>query len=227
MKKMFLSIVVCFLLFLSVLCGCNGPKDKKDKESYEIVVEYDSNTLNSRFGFMHPDDFSDMTDMGVFWQRPHPGPSIWGEIETKSGVFNWDDCDHEVKRSQKYGVNISVCDKQHKGLIEILNNLHSNMKQGKGSEVIETTINKLIRYTKEHFKTEEDLFQKYDYPEKENHQNEHNEFIRKVSDFQSDFKSGQILISVNLLQFLKTWLFNHISVADKKYGPFLQSKGIV
>ncbi len=28
---------------------------------------------------MHPDDFQDMTDLGVFWQRSHPSPFIWGE----------------------------------------------------------------------------------------------------------------------------------------------------
>jgi len=112
MKKMLLSFVISFLLIFGVLCGCTQQDNSHSEENKSIddnggvITEYDSNTLNSRFGFMHPDDFQDMTDMGVFWQRPHPGPFIWDEIETSSGVFNWDGCDEEVKNSQKYGVNI-------------------------------------------------------------------------------------------------------------------------
>ncbi|KYK22237.1 hypothetical protein AYK24_02485 [Thermoplasmatales archaeon SG8-52-4] len=102
MKTRFLSIVFSFLLILSVLYGCT--EQKKDNDT--ISIEYDVNTLTSRFGFMHPDDFQDMTDLGIFWQRPHPGPFIWNEIETSQGVFNWDRCDKEVRNSQKYGVNI-------------------------------------------------------------------------------------------------------------------------
>jgi len=105
MNKMFLSFIICFLLIFGVLCGCTEQETKSNDDG-DILVEYDTNTLNSRFGFMHPDDFQDMTDLGVFWQRPHPGPFIWGEIETSPGVFNWDSCDEEVKNSQKYGVNI-------------------------------------------------------------------------------------------------------------------------
>jgi hypothetical protein len=104
MKKVLL-LIISLLLIINLLSGCNEQK-KNDYDNFDILVEYDSNTLNSRFGFMHPDDFEDMTDMGVFWQRPHPGPFIWNEIETSPGVFDWERCDKEVKNSQRYGVNI-------------------------------------------------------------------------------------------------------------------------
>ena len=103
MNKLFLSLVILILLTLCVLYGCLEQKTEND---YEILTEYDIKTLNSRFGFMHPDNFQDMTDLGIFWQRPHPGPFIWGEIEKNPGVFNWDGPDTEVRNSQKYGVNI-------------------------------------------------------------------------------------------------------------------------
>ena len=106
MKKSLIFFLITLLL-LNVLSGCTEQKSKID-DDFDIIIEYDINTVNSRFGFMHPDDFEDMTDIGIFWQRPHPGPFIWGEIETSQGVFNWDGCDKEVLRSQKYGVNILV-----------------------------------------------------------------------------------------------------------------------
>ena len=106
MKKMFLSFVICLLLIFVVLCGCTEQKNKSNDGVGSVLIEYDGNTINSRFGFMHPDNFQDMIDLDVFWQRPHPGPFIWGKIETSPGVFDWDGCDEEVKNSQRYGVNI-------------------------------------------------------------------------------------------------------------------------
>jgi hypothetical protein len=95
-------------LIFNFLYGCTEQNQiENDKENNDTIqIEYDRNTLNSRFGFMHPDDFQDMTDIGIFWQRPHPGPFIWSEIETSPDVYNWDRCDEEVINSQNYGVNI-------------------------------------------------------------------------------------------------------------------------
>jgi hypothetical protein len=110
MKKIYFTFTISLLILFSVFCGCttnDKTSDIKEEElDGEIIFEYDKNTINSRFGFMHPDDFHDMAEMGIFWQRPHPGPFIWGQIEKESGIYNWDDCDKEVKRSQKYGANI-------------------------------------------------------------------------------------------------------------------------
>lgn len=105
MKKIILLLVISLLLLVSVFSGCTEQENKNDYKN-DILVEYDINTINSRFGFMHPDDFEDMIEIGIFWQRPHPGPFIWGEIETSPGVFNWEHCDKEVINSQRYGVNI-------------------------------------------------------------------------------------------------------------------------
>ena len=83
MKKLLLSLATSILLS-AFFCGCieNGSDDKGIlNDNDKLLIKYDSNTLNSRFGFMHPDNFQDMTDLGIFWQRPHPGPFIWGQIE--------------------------------------------------------------------------------------------------------------------------------------------------
>jgi hypothetical protein len=103
MKKMLLSVITVTLLTFGVLFGCT---EQKIQSNNEEQTEYDINTLNSRFGSMHPGNLQDLTELGVFWQRPHPGPFIWGEIETSPGVFNWDGTDKEVIGSQQYGVNI-------------------------------------------------------------------------------------------------------------------------
>ena len=39
--------------------------------------------------------------------------------------------------------------------------------------------------------------------------------------------SGNAMISMEVMDFLKDWLVNHIQGADKVYGPFFKSKEIV
>lgn len=126
----------------------------------------------------------------------------------------------------KYSVNIELIDKQHKTLVDNINQLHDAMKQGKSKEVLGGIIDKLINYTKNHFTTEESFFQRFDYKEKASHTLEHDRFAQKVVEFKKSFDSGNAIISTEVLNFLSNWVKSHILDKDKKYSEFLNSKGI-
>ena len=98
------------------------------------------------------------------------------------------------------------------------------MKIGKGRDIISKVLSELVEYTKFHFNTEEEMFIKYNYPERENHVNEHHFFVDKVKKFQDDFNNGRLSVTVEVFQFLNNWVTNHIKVIDKKYSPFLKDK---
>lgn len=125
-----------------------------------------------------------------------------------------------------FSVNVEKIDQQHKMLIEMINNLHEAMKQGKGKVILGDIINGLICYTDTHFKTEEVYFEQYLYPQATIHKAEHDEFVKAVSSFKSDFDKGKVILSNDILQFLKNWLQNHIIGSDKHYTKFLNDKGI-
>lgn len=65
-KKKNLTFVICLLLIFVVLCGCKEQKNKSNDGVGSVLIEYDSNTINSRFGCMYPDYFKDMIDLDVF-----------------------------------------------------------------------------------------------------------------------------------------------------------------
>ena len=123
-------------------------------------------------------------------------------------------------------IGIKTIDTQHKGLVEEINNLHIAMKEGRGKEVINSIVNKLVDYAGKHFNTEENIFDDYDYPDTKAHKEEHKNFVTKVLGYKEKIASGQLLISVDVMNFLKDWLVNHILKSDKKYGPYLKSKGL-
>ncbi len=100
------------------------------------------------------------------------------------------------------------------------------MREGKGNQALGGILNDLISYATIHFSTEEKLMDDFNYPDFEFHVEEHKNFTQKITDFKEAFDLGKIGISVDVLDFLKDWLSKHILKSDKKFGPFLNDKGI-
>jgi hemerythrin len=124
-------------------------------------------------------------------------------------------------------VNIKEIDVQHKKLIELINQLHGAMGEGKGKEASGKILSDLIYYTVSHFTYEEKLFKQYGYSEYEAHRKEHEDLTSQVKDFKSQFDKGTLGLTLKLMTFLKDWLNKHILGTDKKYVAFLNSKGVV
>lgn len=133
-------------------------------------------------------------------------------------LMNWTD---------SLSVNIREIDDQHKKLVGMLNELHDAMKAGQGAKVTGSVLTELIKYVGTHFATEEKYFKQYAYPDSAKHKAEHDDLTKKALDLQKQFQDGKPVLTVELLNFLKNWLTNHIMGTDKKYGPYLNSKGLV
>ena len=128
--------------------------------------------------------------------------------------------------NETLAVNIKKIDDQHKRLVELINILHDSMKAGKGNDVIGPILSDLLSYTAFHFATEEKLFQQFAYPEYLLHKKEHDALANKVKAFINDFRAGKISVTIEVMNFLRDWLRNHILGSDQKYAPFLVNKGV-
>ena len=125
-----------------------------------------------------------------------------------------------------YTVNVCEIDKQHQKLIEMINNLHDGMKAGKGKEVLGDILANLVKYTEFHFKYEEKLFKQYVYPETLAHKRQHSDLVNQVQNYKKSFESGESVLSMEIMSFLKVWLMDHIVGSDKKYSTFFNSRGV-
>ncbi len=131
--------------------------------------------------------------------------------------INWND---------SYSVGVLKIDNQHKRLVQIINELSDSMAQGKGKDVLGKVLNELVNYVNTHFKSEEELMVKYGYEDYEMHRYEHEKLTDEVKRFYEDFNAGRAVLSVQIMNFLRNWLMDHIVVKDKKFGQFLISKGV-
>jgi len=123
----------------------------------------------------------------------------------------------------KLCVGIEQIDDQHKKLVEIVNKLNDAMVAGHGREVIGPTLNELIRYTQYHFSTEERLMAAHGYEHTAEHKAQHAKLLQDVGEFKTRFDSGNSMLSIELLRFLRDWLSGHILGSDLKLAKCLEA----
>jgi len=128
--------------------------------------------------------------------------------------------------SDEFSVNIKEIDNQHRQMFEMVNQLQRAMKEGKGANVLNDILQRLIDYTDYHFSTEERLMEAYSYPGFIHHKAEHAKLIRQVQEFQRQYRQNPTGLAVQLLNFLKSWITDHILQTDKQYSRYLNNQGV-
>ncbi|MGE5412225.1 MAG: bacteriohemerythrin [Clostridiales bacterium] len=128
--------------------------------------------------------------------------------------------------TSNYNIGISEIDAQHKRLIEIIDEIYESVNSGKEKEVTHRIINELIDYYITHFSVEERIMSEHGYVSYISHTKEHNDFKIVIEGYRKEIESGQLVVSMEMVKYLKEWFIKHILVSDKLIGVFLKRKGI-
>jgi len=131
-----------------------------------------------------------------------------------------------IKWTEQLSVKITLFDNEHKKLIETINNLSDAMGKGEGHKALDTILDELINYTKTHFKHEEDALEKYNFPGLADQKKQHEAFVKKIEDTKKEYDDGAIALSMPLIDFLTSWIQNHILKTDSGYSEFLLKAGM-
>ena len=87
----------------------------------------------------------------------------------------------------------------------------------RSDEELRDTMKELIKFTHMHFQYEETIFKKIKYPHEEFHRMEHTAFLGRCLVFENKVSTRNIALSMDMMEFLKNWLLEHILVEDRKY----------
>ena len=122
-------------------------------------------------------------------------------------------------------VGVEHIDEQHKIWFEKANELFEAGKAQRAKEYINTMIDFLDEYTKQHFKDEEVYMEKIGYPEIDAQKKAHASFIKDLAKLKSDYNEsgGNILVIINANKMVVNWLTNHITSMDKKIGDYVKT----
>ena len=132
-------------------------------------------------------------------------------------LFRWDD---------SYSVKIKQFDAQHQKLFTMINDLDDAINAGRSNDVLGKVFDDLVDYVLTHFSAEEQMMKANNYPQFYHHRTEHANLTARAFALQTDFRSGKTGVTLETLDFLKSWLADHILVTDKAYGPFFNAAGI-
>lgn len=132
-------------------------------------------------------------------------------------VFEWRD---------EYSTNVKALDETHKKLFEKANQFYELIEKGRQRSATEDLLNFLIQYVEDHFAEEEELMRQYGFPELENHRKKHEDLKNQVLRYKNLVDTGENVDGVDFIKFIKDWIVDHILTTDRKYGPFLNNKGV-
>jgi hemerythrin len=126
---------------------------------------------------------------------------------------------------EKLSIGVDKVDQQHQKLFKQVNNLIAATQNNKGQEEIERVVDFLAQYTIEHFETEEKIQQEHNYPDHEEHQEIHSNFVDQVSVAQEKIKQGTMgsadLVKMNKM--VSRWLVNHVKGIDQELGRHIKN----
>lgn len=127
----------------------------------------------------------------------------------------WDD---------SYKTNNPMVDSQHRELFGIMSDLHNAIMAGKSKEILTPTLQKLIKYTMEHFREEEALMNAIDYPARERHRLNHYTLTKEVKEIAEKYQRGEYVLTITLSRFLLNWWRVHIQSEDMALIKYAQAQ---
>lgn len=121
---------------------------------------------------------------------------------------------------KEFETGVKSIDHEHHKLVTMITKLQNSLKDGFVTQMTGQIIKEIVEYTKEHFASEELVMEKIHYPELDEHKKMHRNLIDHVVEMLKGLKVGEQVTSLDLIDFLKNWLRDHILKEDKKIGEY-------
>jgi hemerythrin len=152
-----------------------------------------------------PQDFSDIITI-----RFHKGADI----------MEW---------TEDLSVGVKEVDDQHKELIRRMNAFFTAIEMGYGNEEVLRVLEFLGSYVATHFRDEESLQVRCNFPRYAEHRALHKGFIEDIKKIKQDIQESGFTVMTKTLMgsTLTTWLVLHISKEDKAIGSHMRSRGLM
>lgn len=135
--------------------------------------------------------------------------------KNKMNYVNW---------SEQMSVGDQKIDDQHKKMIEIINTLFEAIENRDTIEALSAILLNLYDYANIHFGEEEEMMREHNYPCLQEHIIEHEGFTGKLKEFKRGLDVHQLCLSLDMLNYLSTWLVTHIQKTDQKYKIYLNGE---
>jgi hemerythrin-like metal-binding protein len=121
---------------------------------------------------------------------------------------------------------IGIVDKQHKHWVDLFNALAASTEGDRKEEAILETLDALLDYSHSHFRTEEALMTRASYEGLEEHRAAHKVFTDQIQIFRDRVELHEWTLSLEVLEYMRGWLVEHVTATDREYVPVLNAAGV-
>lgn len=118
--------------------------------------------------------------------------------------------------NSRFETGLPIIDTQHKALFDAVNRLADSFKAGTSKQAVKDSMDFLVKYTVEHFQTEEKVMKDMGYPKLTSHMAEHAQLVAKAQELQAKLAEGKP-VTMEVSKFLADWLKHHINEVDMGY----------
>lgn len=133
-------------------------------------------------------------------------------------LFSWD---------EGMTLGVKALDDDHKKLISLVNDLDEAIQNNKSVQILTDIFDELLKYVETHFGREEGYMKKCGYEDYEAHSEEHKKITAKLKTLRDRLaKDDDVILSVEVAEFLSSWLLDHIVVNDLSLRPAFEESGI-
>lgn len=123
-----------------------------------------------------------------------------------------------------YEIGDAVIDHEHCRLFDLINNFHYAFLLNRDRRDILRLLNDLVRYAEEHFQHEERIMVERGFPDLEHHRGIHAGLFETLFLLQAKLEKEAIGMEKETVEFLRTWLTDHIAEEDRALGRFLSAE---
>ena len=129
-----------------------------------------------------------------------------------------------IQWTEAYKLGIPAVDSEHKGLADLVNRFFAQAQEGATARELGATLNHLIDQTRGHFRNEESLLDRSNYPQLTQHAAEHDRLLLQLGHFQKAFQNGEATareLTIDTAEFFRHWLLAHIQTEDMSYKSYV------
>lgn len=129
-------------------------------------------------------------------------------------MIAWDD---------HYLIGVQRIDFEHRIFLDLLNNFNECRLNDDSIETLSSILQEIALYARFHFKSEENMMQRIQYPGMADHQSHHRQLIDQLSTKMVGIQT-KMFSPKEVEDFLVDWFVNHITHEDAKISAFIKSR---
>lgn len=128
--------------------------------------------------------------------------------------------------AKKFDVLVPEMNRQHEKLVGIMNKLYDRHAAKASKPELNALLVELRDWTIKHFRDEEAVLEKMQFPQFQRHKSIHQKLIEDFTAHYNTFSAGSGAISPGFFEFLRLWLTSHMMHIDRKYGEYSQQRSV-